>query len=427
MFFEEVRMFQREFEEIDKQWNTPKQLMKAEEGIIALKKKIDGSGALLELSKYLFYRQHVVDIPEEQEIVHTIDVEGLGRELVEKLQIKHFKQLEEKRIQMEDLKKNLELKHKNEIEAQRVVLENDIKVLKEKEQIKRDLTRETLQIKIDELEKSKNDLEKIFEKKENELDKIKEEEKEMLGIIKDWWWKKVQTIQFEKIYTKYFPYSTIIDKEELTLNFNEERVESLMKDCFENEVKLPNLKKLEIINADDDPVLAEFLEKCSPLNLEILVFNMNGRNTINATKFVDSFENCLSWVTKQIFFWKFNFNSTKEFEKFIKASRNCSKLVIRRSRINTDEEWNFDETINYKTIGINLSDWSSEKYYQWEGDAKYFKNIALGISKWNLKTSLTNFGVSSSEISQKDCEEIFKELKCENISFEVGYEIPMKI
>ena len=181
-----------------------------------------------------------------------------------------------------------------------------------------------------------------------------------------------------------------------------------------SKLKLPDLKGIRIESISDaDADLTSFLSDCIPLHLLLFSINwdVNSWIGIKSEFYIDLLLKAVSKVTKEVYFWCFDF-SAKDLEQIIKAAHNSERLVFRFCCIHCSPNLDFGSTYNYNTKFLSFECWGSTAYKErttdWKTDPSCFENIVDAIKNSGLKDSLQKVSIGLNQtLSKEKVQELF--------------------
>jgi hypothetical protein len=169
-------------------------------------------------------------------------------------------------------------------------------------------------------------------------------------------------------------------------------------------VKLPNIRRLKIDTlANRNLSFKDFLEHCIPNCLEFLILNLNNGETIESDYYFPSLEKALIGVSKELYFYDFKL-SYDAFEKIVKASYKCERLVFNYWMYDAEAELDFSGP-KYLTNFISFYH-CNHSHNSWGTKSYRFENIVKGIKNCELKNSLTQIDVYYCQIGKSKAQEI---------------------
>ena len=182
-----------------------------------------------------------------------------------------------------------------------------------------------------------------------------------------------------------------------------------------SKLRLPDLKGIGIESISDaDADLASFLSDCIPLHLLLFSINWDANSWIGIKSefYIDLLLKAVSKVTKEVYFWCFDF-SAKDLEQIIKAAHNSERLVFRFCCIHCSPGFGLCINLyNYNTKFLSFECWGSTEYKErttdWKTDPSCFENIVDAIKNSGLKDSLQKVSIGLNQtLSKEKVQELF--------------------
>ena len=184
-----------------------------------------------------------------------------------------------------------------------------------------------------------------------------------------------------------------------------------------------------ISKADAD--LASFLSDCTPAHLCLLAANWYSNNNagIKSEFYINSLSKAVSKVTKEVYFWCFDF-STINLEQIIKTAHNSERLVFRFCCIHCSPDLDFGSTCDYNTKFLSFECWGQTDYIvrmsEWKTDPSCFENIVDAIKNSGLKDSLQKVSIGYNQtLSKEKVQELFNSKGMSHITVTEENQIPL--
>ena len=195
---------------------------------------------------------------------------------------------------------------------------------------------------------------------------------------------------------------------------------------------MPDLNKIQInYISDADANIASFLNDCTPAHLRLLAVNWYSNNNtgIKSEFYINSLLKAVSKVTKEVYFWCFDF-STINLEQIIKAAHNSERLVFRFCCIHCSTDLDFELICEYNTKFLSFECWGQTdnmvRTTDWKTDPSCFENIVDAIKNSDLKDSLQKVSIDYNQtLSKEKVQELFNSKGMSHITVTEENQIPL--
>ena len=146
----------------------------------------------------------------------------------------------------------------------------------------------------------------------------------------------------------------------------------------------------------------------SPINPSKFIFGWEAYGLFKIDYYIDGLVHAIREITGEVFVCNWHF-SKKSLERFVKASANCSKLVIRHSKLDCDDDLDF-EGPSYKISYLSLERWGdcwsaacAGQWYgdDWSTDPTKIERIIKAISMSSMNSSLQTLNIQKSGITYR--------------------------
>ena len=156
--------------------------------------------------------------------------------------------------------------------------------------------------------------------------------------------------------------------------------------------------------ADSDVIL--FLKHLCPLNPREFVFNWYASARYKIDYYLDAFEKAVKHMTGDV---KLNFwiHSRNSLERVVKASANSTRLIIRFSKIDWDQDFDFKGPVyNIKYFGLPW--WGDQSEDGWSSAPDKLRRIIKSISESSMKETLETINVHQWGVSVEKVKDFLK-------------------
>ena len=146
-----------------------------------------------------------------------------------------------------------------------------------------------------------------------------------------------------------------------------------------------------------------FLKYSAPNKTKIFVFGYY--NTLNKIDYyLDGLDTALKGATKEVFteFW---IHSKQSLERVFGASCNSSRLIIRWSKLDWDNDFNFSGP-HYNNTYLSFCDWGNNHGNNWSANPEKLGRIIKAISLCSMKDSLQTLNVNGCGVSVQKTKEM---------------------
>ena len=159
-------------------------------------------------------------------------------------------------------------------------------------------------------------------------------------------------------------------------------------------LKLPDIKRVSFdyfqeTNSD----LLHFLKHSAPNKTKIFAFGWNMNAMVKIDYYLDGLDTALKGVTKEVFIHYF-IQSKQSLERVFKASCNSSRLVIRYSKLDWDNDFDFSGP-HYNTTYLSFNQWGIYHDNNWSTNPEKLGRIIKAISLCSMRDSLRTLNVHS--------------------------------
>ena len=177
--------------------------------------------------------------------------------------------------------------------------------------------------------------------------------------------------------------------------------------------------------------LHRFLMSTFPKNPLKFSFGWENSNIYVIDFYLDGLVNVLKEMTNEIFVCKWDF-SQLSLERFIKASSNCSKLVIRHSMLDFDDTLDFSGP-SYKILYFSLERWGGWfdanctgmcNDDEWRECPDKFRQIIKSISESSMKDSLRTLNIKLCGTTYKAAKRLLEKYGMEKVNIVVQDNLP---
>ena len=170
-------------------------------------------------------------------------------------------------------------------------------------------------------------------------------------------------------------------------------------------LKIPDIKRvyfeyLTETNAD----LLHFLKHSAPNKTKIFIFGYYSNAQVKIDYYLDGLDIALKGVTKDIFINYWNY-SKQSLERVFKASCNSSRFIIRHSKLDWDNDFDFSGP-QYNTTYLSFYGWGNNYSNNWSANPEKLGKIIKAISLCNMKDSLQTLNVYDCGVSVQKTKEL---------------------
>ena len=120
--------------------------------------------------------------------------------------------------------------------------------------------------------------------------------------------------------------------------------------------------------------------------------------------YLDGLDTALKGATKEVFtyYW---IHSKQSLERVFKASSNSSRLIIRLSKLDWDNDFDFSGP-NYNTSYLSFRNWGNYIGDNWSANPEKLGRIIKAISLCSMKDSLQTLNVNNCGVSVQKAKEL---------------------
>ena len=181
-------------------------------------------------------------------------------------------------------------------------------------------------------------------------------------------------------------------------------------------LKLPDIKRVFFnyipeTNAD----LLHFLKHSAPNKTKIFVFGLNHSGPYKIDYYLDGLNAALKRVTKEAYIYQW-IHSKQSLERVIKASCNSSRLIIGRSKLDWDSDFDFSGP-HYSTTHLSFCMWGDYHDNNWSSNPEKMGRIIKAISLCSMKDSLRTLNVCRCGVTKQKVEEMLSANGMSNVHF----------
>ena len=143
----------------------------------------------------------------------------------------------------------------------------------------------------------------------------------------------------------------------------------------------------------------------------IFMENLNALNKIDY--YLDGLDTALKGVTKgiNIYWWIL---SKQSLERVFKASCNSSRLIIRYSKLDWDNDFDFSGP-EYNTTYLSFSKWGNNHGNNWSVNPEKLERIIKAISLCSMKDSLQTLNVRECGVTIRKVEKMLSANEMDNV------------
>ena len=121
--------------------------------------------------------------------------------------------------------------------------------------------------------------------------------------------------------------------------------------------------------------------------------------------YLDGLDTALKGVTKEIFINYWNY-SKLSLERVFKASCNSSRLIIKNSKLDWDNDFDFSGP-HYNTDYLSFCGWGTSHDNNWGSNPEKLGRIIKAISLWSMKDFLQTLNVYGCGVTIQKAKELF--------------------
>ena len=140
-------------------------------------------------------------------------------------------------------------------------------------------------------------------------------------------------------------------------------------------------------NAD----LFHFFKHSAPNKTKIFVFGLNMDTLTKIDYYLDGLDKALKRVTKEVFIRYWN-HSKQSLERVFKASSNSSRLIVKNSKLDWNNDFDFSGP-EYNTTFLSFGLWGNGHGNNWNTNPEKLGRIIKAISLSSMKDSLQTLNV----------------------------------
>ena len=131
--------------------------------------------------------------------------------------------------------------------------------------------------------------------------------------------------------------------------------------------------------------------------------------------YLDGLDTALKGATKEVYtnYW---IHSKQSLERVIKASCNASRLIIRHSKLDWDNDFDFSGP-HYNTAYLSFCEWGNKHGSNWGSNPEKLGRIIKAISSCSMKVSLQTLNVSYCGVSVQKVKEMLSAWGMNNVQF----------
>ena len=129
--------------------------------------------------------------------------------------------------------------------------------------------------------------------------------------------------------------------------------------------------------------------------------------------YLDGLDIALKGVTKEVFinYWKY---SKQSLERVFKASCNSSRLIIRNSKLDWDNDFDFTGPY-YNTTYLSFAYWGDSHGNNWRSNPEKLGRIIKAISLCSMKHSLQTLNVKGCGVGVQKAKEMLSTYGIPNV------------
>ena len=152
----------------------------------------------------------------------------------------------------------------------------------------------------------------------------------------------------------------------------DEKQKALLNDIKTSDLKLPDIKRINIYNVSDSHTnLSCFLSNCAPNQLKYLCINHSTfADTLIKSKIdINSLSKTVAAVTKEIFIRLYEF-SAADLQQFVRAACSAERIIIHRCSVHCSSALDFGSELKYNTNFLSFQFWGYTSYTELTTDWK---------------------------------------------------------
>ena len=161
--------------------------------------------------------------------------------------------------------------------------------------------------------------------------------------------------------------------------------------------------------------LLHFFKHSAPNKTKIFAFGWSMGALTKIDYYLDGLDTALKGVTKEIFIRYWN-HSKQSLERVFKASFNSSRLIIKNSKLDWDNDFDFSGP-HYKTTYLSFGNWGINHDNNWSSNPEKLGRIIRAISLSSMKDSLQTLNVWSCGVSVQKVKEMLSTHGMPNVLF----------
>ena len=155
-------------------------------------------------------------------------------------------------------------------------------------------------------------------------------------------------------------------------------------------LKLPDIESVyfeDIPETNSD--LLNFLKHSAPNKTKRFAFD--GDKLTKIDYYLDGLDSALKGTTKEVYtrLW---IHSKQSLERVFKASCNSSRLIIKWSKLDWDNDFDFTGP-HYNTTYLSFNGWGNNHGNNWDANPEKLERIIKAISMCSMKDSLETLSV----------------------------------
>ena len=150
--------------------------------------------------------------------------------------------------------------------------------------------------------------------------------------------------------------------------------------------------------------MLNFLEYSAPNKIEIFDFGLNMAALTKIDYYLDGLDTALKGVTKEVYTFDW-IHSKQSLERVFKASSNSCRLIIRYSKLDWDNDFDFSGP-EYKTDYLSFNGWGNNHGNNWSANPEKLGRIIKAFSLCSMKESLQTLNVYDWGVSVQKTKEM---------------------
>ena len=150
--------------------------------------------------------------------------------------------------------------------------------------------------------------------------------------------------------------------------------------------------------------LLHFFKHSAPNKIKIFAFGCSLGTLTKIDFYLDGLDTALKGVTNEIYIRYWN-HSKQSLERLFKASSNSSRLIVKNSKLDWNNDFDFSGP-EYNTTFLSFGLWGTNHGNNWSANPEKLGRIIKAISLCSMKDSLKTLNVYECGVSVQKVKEM---------------------